>query len=610
MNGESPETDPETKPEAEPAADPEANPAADPTPQAEGGEGEGAADPAEDPTEDPTEAPEEDPDDVLRDQFEAEDGTTIEVWLCDYAEIYDGEEHMISCSALNEGDVVLYSTDGENYTLEYAPVYQDFDEIIDYDGFKCAVYSTYAKLTRDGKDYYATADVIFLPINVKVTAPYVRKHLGASWDDINDSVLVEGTLLEGDSEDLFYDTIDYVGYDIENETPGVYTTQVYLSEESTWEIPAYYSVTYEDETLTVLESTGHTWKTYGTEATCTEDGHTGIIACEECGATYDKGIVVPAHHTIDYTTIDIVEFPTETEAGYYTYVCSVCGETVSVTLPAYGYDSYSNLYVDSLVVSGGIKDAWLNNREGDYLAEGQEWSDFFTEEEKTAIKNGDEDAVLILSVSPVEYDKDDTSEETAEEFASMLAFCFRMSERVKEAGYIVDVSNADSLVTLFDAYIYTSCTGDEVNIHDDSKVLLSITMQLSDSLINHDSSINRSYRVVNLNEDGYALDDGEVASFDVATGTISFTTWNLGRMALICLDKKVDNSSSNDSSNNGSNDSGSSNTAVTTSVETTTAVEEVSPKTADVNSFAWVAVLALTLSGVGFTILSKKSRRA
>lgn len=61
------------------------------------------------------------------------------------------------------------------------------------------------------------------------------------------------------------------------------------------------------------------------DATCTEDGSTGIGKCNACGTEFDKATVIPAkgHSFGEYT---VTKEATCTEKGEETATCSVCGE--------------------------------------------------------------------------------------------------------------------------------------------------------------------------------------------------------------------------------------------------------------------------------------------
>jgi len=61
------------------------------------------------------------------------------------------------------------------------------------------------------------------------------------------------------------------------------------------------------------------------DATCTEDGSTGVGKCNACGTEFDKATVIPAkgHSFGEYT---VTKEATCTEKGEETATCSVCGE--------------------------------------------------------------------------------------------------------------------------------------------------------------------------------------------------------------------------------------------------------------------------------------------
>lgn len=79
-----------------------------------------------------------------------------------------------------------------------------------------------------------------------------------------------------------------------------------------------------------------TYKTVnGIESTCTTDGYSGDMICNECESFSKKGTVIPATgHTWDNGTV--TKEATATEDGVKTYTCTLCGTTKTEAIPATG----------------------------------------------------------------------------------------------------------------------------------------------------------------------------------------------------------------------------------------------------------------------------------
>lgn len=74
------------------------------------------------------------------------------------------------------------------------------------------------------------------------------------------------------------------------------------------------------------------------EATCTEEGYTGDVYCEECGTVIKSGEIIPA--TGHSTVLQSYRAATCTEEGYTgDEVCTICGEIVTsgTVIPATGH---------------------------------------------------------------------------------------------------------------------------------------------------------------------------------------------------------------------------------------------------------------------------------
>lgn len=70
------------------------------------------------------------------------------------------------------------------------------------------------------------------------------------------------------------------------------------------------------------------------DATCTVNGYTGDIKCNDCKQIVTKGVVIVAGHS--YGAEVITKNPTATENGQAIKTCSKCSATVTVVIPATG----------------------------------------------------------------------------------------------------------------------------------------------------------------------------------------------------------------------------------------------------------------------------------
>ncbi len=74
------------------------------------------------------------------------------------------------------------------------------------------------------------------------------------------------------------------------------------------------------------------------DATCSEDGYTGDVKCEDCKQIVTKGsVIVAIGHS--YGSSVVTKEPTENESGTAIKTCSKCGKTVTVVLKPTGEDS-------------------------------------------------------------------------------------------------------------------------------------------------------------------------------------------------------------------------------------------------------------------------------
>ena len=82
-----------------------------------------------------------------------------------------------------------------------------------------------------------------------------------------------------------------------------------------------------------IPETGHINKItkFVKETSCTSEGYTGDVYCQECGKLLEKGTVIPkTEHT--WNAGEVTKQPTTAETGIKTYTCSSCGATRTETL--------------------------------------------------------------------------------------------------------------------------------------------------------------------------------------------------------------------------------------------------------------------------------------
>lgn len=72
------------------------------------------------------------------------------------------------------------------------------------------------------------------------------------------------------------------------------------------------------------------------DATCTADGYTGDLYCNDCKKTVEKGSDIPSKGGHKYTS-EVTEQPKCTAEGVRTYTCSECGDTYTEPVEALGH---------------------------------------------------------------------------------------------------------------------------------------------------------------------------------------------------------------------------------------------------------------------------------
>ena len=99
-----------------------------------------------------------------------------------------------------------------------------------------------------------------------------------------------------------------------------------------------------------LPATGHrnTNLYYARKATCTADGYTGDVICDDCKAVVEYGVVIPATgHSYEMVLTE----PTCTEDGSKYYSCH-CGDAYTEVIPAIGHN-YADVVTEPTCTEGG-----------------------------------------------------------------------------------------------------------------------------------------------------------------------------------------------------------------------------------------------------------------
>lgn len=85
-----------------------------------------------------------------------------------------------------------------------------------------------------------------------------------------------------------------------------------------------------------IDSTNHVGEIeirHQKEATCAEKGYTGDIYCKDCGEKIAEGREIPQIDTHTWNTGAVTEEATCASMGEKTYICTICGETITEEIP-------------------------------------------------------------------------------------------------------------------------------------------------------------------------------------------------------------------------------------------------------------------------------------
>lgn len=244
----------------------------------------------------------------------------------------------------------------------------------------------------------------------------------------------------------------------------------------------------------------HVWGewTVKTAPTCTEKGVEHRL-CTKCDAEQTREIDALGHDFSDEFTVD--KAPTVLEEGSKSRHCKHegCAEKIDVT-------SIAKLTPDT-VASGDMKDIVSVVVDTDDIE--------FTEAEKEAIANG-ADVKIEVDVKNI------ADSVTAKDKNAVEGIIF--------GNYVVG--------SYFDISIILSVSNDKRTITSTDKKI-EFTIALPENLINTDSAVTRTYKIVRVHDGETTILD---AAFDAATGKLTFKSDKFSTYAIIYSDAKTEGS--------------------------------------------------------------------
>lgn len=365
--------------------------------------------------------------------------------------------------------------------------------------------------TQAGHDYVATATALSndnykLPENVTIsfairaanltiTVKDAKKHIG-KLDPAFTYSITEGTLIEGDriSGITLYREV--------GETAGNYLI-------SATEIPGSnpnYNISFTEGTFTIEDHISVTDE--AVEPTCTETGLAEGSHCSVCDEVLVEQEVVPSlgHDWSDWEQVS------ETRQQ------SACNRCEAVRYQAVNPDEdptdAGSLETSAEVAQGALVDAVVmnNSRQEILNAPG-----IFTPEEREAIENGS-DARVWLEIS--QTDPNSIPEGERQSIESLAA----------------QIMGDAPSITYFDADLFKQIAdGERTRLHEPG-IMIRITIQLPNELINRDSAIRREYKLIRLHTDqttGESRVDVLDGSFNEATGEFTFETDKFSTYAIV-----------------------------------------------------------------------------
>lgn len=244
----------------------------------------------------------------------------------------------------------------------------------------------------------------------------------------------------------------------------------------------------------------HVWGewTVKTAPTCTEKGVEHRL-CTKCDAEQTREIDALGHYFSDEFTVD--KAPTVLEEGSKSRHCKHegCAEKVDVT-------SIAKLTPDT-VASGDMKDVVSANIEDGSVE--------YTVEEKEAIANG-ADVKIEVAVKAV------TDSVSAKDKKAV--------EDIISGNYVVG--------SYFDISVILS-VGNTTRTITDTEKKIEFTINLPENLINTDSTVTRTYKIVRVHDGETTILD---AAFDAASNKLTFKSDKFSTYAIIYSDAKTEGS--------------------------------------------------------------------
>lgn len=244
----------------------------------------------------------------------------------------------------------------------------------------------------------------------------------------------------------------------------------------------------------------HVWGewTVKTAPTCTEKGVEHRL-CTKCDAEQTREIDALGHYFSDEFTVD--KAPTVLEEGSKSRHCKHegCAEKVDVT-------SIAKLTPDT-VASGDMKDVVSANIEDGSVE--------YTVEEKEAIANG-ADVKIEVAVKAV------TDSVSAKDKKAV--------EDIISGNYVVG--------SYFDISVILS-VGNTTRTITDTEKKIEFTINLPENLINTDSTVTRTYKIVRVHDGETTILD---AAFDAASNKLTFKSDKFSTYAIIYSDAKAEGS--------------------------------------------------------------------
>ena len=247
-------------------------------------------------------------------------------------------------SGTGTGDYVKVTESRDDWSGEYLIVYEDGGVVFDSSLAKLDSASNYANVTitdhtvsaAEGDPHKFTVSAVDGGYAIQaLNGQYIGGKSGSNTLTTSADPLVNTFALTAEGDADIVSNTSHLRY---NATSGQDRFRYYKSDSYTNQkaIALYLKdgsagTTYYISTL--CDHSAGTTNVAAKDATCTEDGYTAGVQCDDCGA------FISGHEVIEATGHSynaVVTNPTATTQGYTTYTCTACG------------DSYVSNYVDAL----------------------------------------------------------------------------------------------------------------------------------------------------------------------------------------------------------------------------------------------------------------------